>query len=358
MSVWQWTKLDIGKVSVVRKEVDSAIELLSVTEDIVTRKNLIISFQTRINEIDSFLKHINDDERAALFENQNQRLRRACQSSETTTTHSSHRASIFENIPSPIQVTAAKTTTTIKIPSSTLNNVEEHKPFSSSIKSSSSPSPVKEHNFHAVHLKQVTNEILESTINSNENEVSNNNNASPSKISPYMTRRSSYSKPMTGYNIKSPEIIATTNSPKKNSSYAWLKDEHKHRITNLSIDNKFFNPCQEIGTYIVRKNSKINNEDDEDDDSFGPKTIEEKYIDVSIILTSDELNTFIARNRLLKRPDLIDFNSRTASTSVHYNSPYVSHNKVMEDHFRPKQQDKWLHATDIRPNISNHNIRM
>jgi hypothetical protein len=327
-----------------------------VTEDSVTRKNLLVSFQTRINEIDSFLKHINDDERAALFENQNQRLRRACQSSESTI--SSHRSSIFESIPSSIQET---TTTSTKSPSSNLiNNIQEHKPFSSSSSNipkfsssvKSSPSPVKVHNFHAVHLKQVSNENLQLTVNSNES-ITTNTNASPSKISPYMTRRSSYSKPMTGYNIKNPETSSTANSPKKHSSYAWLKDEHKHRISNLLINNKLFNPCQEIGTYILENNS-----DNNDDDSFGPQTIGEKYIDVSIVLTPEELNTFIARNRLLKRPDLIDFNSRSASSSVHYNSPYVSHNKVMEDHFRPKQQGKWLHTGDIRPNAANHNIRI
>lgn len=80
----EWTRLDLRKASVLRKEVDLAVRLLTRAttegEDPAKVAELVESVQNRIREIEEFYTQNDDDERSILFEKQRLRLRRAIQS--------------------------------------------------------------------------------------------------------------------------------------------------------------------------------------------------------------------------------------------------------------------------------------
>lgn len=110
----KWMKLELRKASNLRKEVDEAIRNLSAAiqrgdyEQIEMYRG---AFSERIDELEEFYLHHDDDERAVLFEKQRLRLRRALQatnqaaaamSRDGTMTHSPSKDGTAENTP-PMQ---------------------------------------------------------------------------------------------------------------------------------------------------------------------------------------------------------------------------------------------------------------
>mmetsp|Transcript_41866 Transcript_41866/g.111535 ORF Transcript_41866/g.111535 Transcript_41866/m.111535 type:complete len:293 (+) Transcript_41866:102-980(+) len=78
----KWMKLELRKASNLRKEVDEAIRNLSAAiqrGDYEQIEMYRAAFSERIDELEEFYLHHDDDERAVLFEKQRLRLRRALQ---------------------------------------------------------------------------------------------------------------------------------------------------------------------------------------------------------------------------------------------------------------------------------------
>jgi len=81
----EWTKLDIRKASVLKKQVDLALLTLkqAFLDGDVTRKNaLLVSFNNHIDNIEEFRAVHDSDERSILFERERLRLRKAVQEAQ------------------------------------------------------------------------------------------------------------------------------------------------------------------------------------------------------------------------------------------------------------------------------------
>jgi len=93
----EWSKLDIKKASVLKKQVDLALLTLkqALLDGDVTRKNaLLVSFNNRIDDIEEFRAVHDSDERSILFERERLRLRKAVQEAQGSAS-----ISILQGIP-------------------------------------------------------------------------------------------------------------------------------------------------------------------------------------------------------------------------------------------------------------------
>mmetsp|Transcript_13604 Transcript_13604/g.22704 ORF Transcript_13604/g.22704 Transcript_13604/m.22704 type:complete len:321 (-) Transcript_13604:161-1123(-) len=84
----EWQQLNLAKASVLKREVDVALQRLgdAATDPTIDRQSLVNSIQLQIQELESFCMVHNDDDRAILFEKERLRLRQAMQSHTLSTT--------------------------------------------------------------------------------------------------------------------------------------------------------------------------------------------------------------------------------------------------------------------------------
>jgi hypothetical protein len=115
--------------------------------------------------------------------------------------------------------------------------------------------------------------------------------------------------------------------------YAWEERSEKVVREVIEMHGAVFEPTQVKGLY----NRQMNREEEEE-------FLSDKYIDVQIILTQDEIATLAARKRV-ERPDKKLFKSECAATSVHTSTPYVDPSRIRRDMFRPGHPDRWLGGT-------------
>lgn len=89
----EWTKLDIRKASVLKKQVDLGLLTLkqALLDGDVTRRNaLLVSFNNHIDDIEEFRAVHDSDERSILFERERLRLRKAVQESQGSASMGAH----------------------------------------------------------------------------------------------------------------------------------------------------------------------------------------------------------------------------------------------------------------------------
>eukprot|EP01032_Pedospumella_encystans_P022276 gene22276-25242_t len=75
-----WQKLDLAKASVLKREVDVALQRVYDTNPDVNKSKLYSAIQYRIQELENFCAKNSQDERIILFEKERLRLRKAHQS--------------------------------------------------------------------------------------------------------------------------------------------------------------------------------------------------------------------------------------------------------------------------------------
>jgi hypothetical protein len=112
--------------------------------------------------------------------------------------------------------------------------------------------------------------------------------------------------------------------------YAWEDSSEKPSRNSIEVNGVSFDPTPVTGFYtraMGRKEAEY--------------MISDKFIDVQIILTQEELTTLAARKKI-NRPDAKLFRSQAAATSVHSSTPYVDPRRIKHDMLRPSHPDRWL----------------
>lgn len=133
---------------------------------------------------------------------------------------------------------------------------------------------------------------------------------------------------------KSPANQAANRSLRSPNSqakiYAWEDREGKPPRSSFEVCGAVFDPSSQSGFYSRR----LAREEMEDFYS-------DKFIDMQIILTQEELTTLAARIKV-DRQDVKLLKNQAASTSVHTSVPYIDPTRIKQDMLRPGHPDRWL----------------
>lgn len=124
--------------------------------------------------------------------------------------------------------------------------------------------------------------------------------------------------------------------------YAWEVSSSSARTgrRKLVLDGMHFLPTDLPGMYA--------REDEVDADIGELVTLPEKFVDFQIILTADEISALISRTRIASRSDIHDPKNAMMASSVHAAHPFVDSTRLMQDYFRTKKPEKWVHRGDLR----------
>lgn len=277
----EWQKLDLAKASLLKKEVDAVLsrlaEISSSPGGDLDKSALVNTVQARIQELETFYLKNSDDERAILFEKERLRLRKALQ------------------------------------------------PFyggSSKDNRSLTASEVYDRSAHESTVSKVGDRLSASQLS-----------RSSRAVQQVSSTRSVTSLQSAGQQMKSPTMAASRSfrSPvSPGRIYNWEDGSVKSARHNVEINGICFEPTQVAGFY----NRRMTREEAED-------LVSDKYIDVQIVLTQEELTTLAARKKV-DRQDTKLFKSQAAATSVHSSVPYVDPRRIRQDMLRPGHPDRWL----------------
>jgi hypothetical protein len=126
------------------------------------------------------------------------------------------------------------------------------------------------------------------------------------------------------------------------------------------IENKeygSFIPCNSNGIYMSIDDITLqtNNDDDESEQYIiQPIQQSNEYIDIQIILTPQELESYAARRKAtraeLKHSQrfLNDKMKHISKSSVIASTPYVDPKRIQKEIYRPAQPQKWIDANGFK----------
>jgi hypothetical protein len=280
-----WLKLDLTKVSAVKREVDMVSAKLNeyntceATSPETTREraNFLADVQMRIQDLENFYLQNSDDDRAVLFEKERLRLRKIIQPFLTAKDNKSLSASDRS------QSVGGATSSQQRL---------ERIASSQSIKDFRTPVQQKPQ-------QQPLGYSLSPTIGG---QISST--AIPLRRSPGTQERSLYTWENGSLNTRN---VRST----------------------LTIDGRTFEPSPAAGFYF-RKFEEMS----------GVET--DQCVDFQIILTQEEMTALAARKKAQK-VDAKLFKSQAASSSVHHAIPYVDPKRLSQEMYRPGHPDRWIH---------------
>jgi hypothetical protein len=296
----EWTKLDIRKASVLKKQVDLALLTLkqSILEgELARRTALINSFVAEVDVIEEFRANNDSDERSILFERERLRLRKAVQ-----------------------EALSANPSDNVNRPSSN------------------------------------TSQIPTTTPGDNVFQFSNKNNTSSTKQQqPIINSPDRPRGAASNASLRVEQTIRAGNqisSPSK-KIYDWEDGGSSKVRSEIDIDECIFYPAEEDGIYI-RDNLVIGTEgggemktimnDPQDINGITTRN------DVYFVLTADEINILASRLQHKKNTDKTVFKNRGSNSGVQHSTPYVEPSRITKGLLRPEQKNKWIDTKSIRPN--------
>mmetsp|Transcript_5573 Transcript_5573/g.5012 ORF Transcript_5573/g.5012 Transcript_5573/m.5012 type:complete len:127 (-) Transcript_5573:63-443(-) len=111
-----------------------------------------------------------------------------------------------------------------------------------------------------------------------------------------------------------------------NQIYEWESSKNRTKIEVESIG------------YVPTKSPGIYEREDKNNVTFS-----DKYMDIKIVLTPDEMITLLARKKAMKRVQNQGLGLFTAGTnSIRSSTPYIDPHRVIKETYRPDQPQKWL----------------
>lgn len=276
-----WQKLDLTKVSAVKREVDLVATKLSeyASPEFITpeasreKSNFIASVQARIQDLENFYLQNSDDDRAVLFEKERLRLRKVVQPFATAKDNKS--------------VVTSDRSQSIGVASS---QRLDRTASSQSMKDFRTPVQQKG-----------------------------------------QQQQDFPSSPTTGAQISSAAIpLRRSPGTQERSLYKWENGSTSVRArSDLIVDGRNFEPSAAPGFYFRKYEEMSGVEVDQ-------------CVDFQIILTQEEITALAARKKAQKA-DAKLHKSQAASSSVHHATPYVDPKRLTQDMYRPGHPDRWIH---------------
>ncbi|RYG70420.1 hypothetical protein EON64_00205 [archaeon] len=277
----EWQKLELSKASLVKKEVDTVLSRLAeIATNLgdIDRSALVSTVQNRIQELENFyLKH-SDDERAILFEKERLRLRKGLQPFYGSSSKDNRSVSASETFERSVHDTGSAIKLQDKLSVSQLSR---------------------------------TNSRL-------------HNSAVKSPRSALWDAAGTSGKGTPGKSTKAGSL-----SP--GQIYAWEERSEKPLPRDsMDLNGVTFDPSPVTGLY-----SRHMTRGEE------AELMSDRFIDVQIVLTQEELATLAARKKAHK-PQTKLFKNQAASSSVHTAVPYIDPSRIKRDMLRPGHPDRWL----------------
>jgi hypothetical protein len=341
----EFSKLNLGQASLVKKEVDMVVQKLNelaannpsnlhsddnnnLTNGSIPvinyqnyKQKLLSSIQHRIDELEQFYLSNSDDERAVLFEKERLRMRKILQSYLSQQSSSSNSSGgILGSTPRGGGVGGFD---------------------NRSMASGGTGSK----NQHSANYGQ----NLSTTANSHNvaHNTSTHDGAMHVDTSLTVNRRG---EDMMRSNLSpNSQLLSTTRrSPGQQPIYDWEDRSEKPSRSVLQIDDNAFEPTSRPGFYKrVSSSTKKGSEMDSSNPDEDERQISDKYLDFQIVLTQDEI-TALASRRKKERDDKKLMKSQAAATSVHSSVPYVDPRRIKLEMLRPGHPDRWLHPEGMR----------
>lgn len=281
----EWSKLDLRKASLVKKEVDTALLALNkVLSDGDMAKKILLanSIISRIEELDQFQLQNDSDERMVLFEKERLRLRKA------------------------IQMLNATQQNQTPVPPSNVNG------------------------FSHQHYQQSDNAMSMTALKTIQSPMFSRD-ASPIVHQKISTRGVFSASMMASSGRGEPEHKVVRSQP----IYAWESGQPKNVKKVLNLEGIDYMPTNFPGFYLRQ---------DADQD-----LVPDKWVDFQIVLTSDEMTALISRRRVSSRADIKQPKSEMVANCVHTSVPFVDSTRLLKDYFRTNKPDRWISKQDIRP---------
>ena len=295
----EWTKLDIRKASVLKKQVDLALLTLkqSMLEgDGSRRQTLIQSFVTEVDIIEEFRANNDSDERSILFERERLRLRKAVQEAVAA---------------NPIgNLSNSNTTGRPATPPDSNKSVLQFGSQKANTSSGNrSPKAVKR----------------------------------DAPLSPDRPRGAAYNTSLSAPTAQ--RIGMSISSPTK-KVYDWELGGGVKDRGELCVDDFTFFPASQSGIYI-RDEAIIAGQSAEVKASYEADGSKQ---DCLFLLTADEINVLASRLQHRKHTDKSSFKNAGSTSGVQHSTPYVEPSRITKGLLRPDQPKKWIDKTSIRPN--------
>jgi hypothetical protein len=107
--------------------------------------------------------------------------------------------------------------------------------------------------------------------------------------------------------------------------YAW--EGGREQRGKIQIDENSYVPTSVPGVYAREDGNEQSSSD--------------KWLDVKVVLTQEELTTLAARKKAMKRAKNLGLSS-TNFVSVQSSTPYIDPHRIIKETYRPDQPDKWI----------------
>eukprot|EP01031_Cornospumella_fuschlensis_P033707 gene33707-40780_t len=278
----EWQKLDLSKASLVKKEVDTVLARLAeiaTNPGDIDRSALVSTVQNRIQELENFyLKH-SDDERAILFEKERLRLRKGLQPFYGSSSKDNRSVSASETFERSVHDGGSASKPQDKLSVSQLSRSNSR--------------------LHNSAIKSPRSTLWDAAATSGKSTPGKSTNKAGS-LSP-------------------------------GQIYAWEERSEKPVLRDtIELNGVTFDPSPVTGLYSRRMDRGEESE-----------LVSDRFIDVQIVLTQEELATLAARKKAQK-PQTKLFKNQQASTSVHTAVPYIDPSRIKRDMLRPGHPDRWL----------------
>ncbi len=286
-----WSKLDIRKASILKKEVDHILSALKESidsGDVDRRSALLNSVAIHIDSIEEFRSLNDGDERAILFERERLRLRKAVQD--------------YGNASTPLSGSSKKKNARGGMNAGSPGKMNP---------------PKYSLNADAVNRS--------ASMNSNKHEsiISRTDASSPT-----------HNLPSAGKNIYSWET-EDGDIPKERRQFA--------------IEGATFSPSSDVGVY-VRDDIELDNTGGAGEYKSNGALDTSKYMDVYFVLNAEEVSILASRLQRKKAADTTHYKSQTSAAGVQHSTPFIDAFRIEKSLYRPEQKEKWIGAGGLRPN--------
>ncbi len=322
----EWTKLDIRKASVLKKQVDLALLTLKqafLDQDTAKKNALLSSFASEVDAIEDFRAANDSDERSILFERERLRLRKAIQESSAVQVSGPSSAPASSHVFTGAAQMAAFSTPSQAYGSENRSAVK----MGQGISTPAAPARAPEVTARGA----AANASL--------------NNPSPSKNDGTMAGQ--YGTDMLSHN------------PTK-KIYAWEKGQTSEVRRPIIVEGAKFLPAEKVGMYIRdetigagRGGSSSGGGDGASGESKSAASgtgSKQQHIDMFVVLTADEVNILASRLQHRKASDKALFKNQGAAKGVQHSTPFIDQARVQEQLLRPDHPDRWIDKVSIRPN--------
>mmetsp|Transcript_1758 Transcript_1758/g.1767 ORF Transcript_1758/g.1767 Transcript_1758/m.1767 type:complete len:389 (+) Transcript_1758:35-1201(+) len=372
----EWSKLDLKKASVLRKEVDNALRLITQAvekDDQNTLELLIQSIKLRSNEIEEFYAQNEDDDRAILFEKQRLRLRRSIQG---LLPDSPIKGPVTPGIPNTPEIHPNQQQQQQQQQQQTLLSQQTTNP------TPKRPSPTRSLGGSSVQSNN-------SKLNTKKKQ-SNPAHPPPMRAGSISTLKSPHPSASTLLQTQSPAISkkplysweVASDFDDSEASSGYYPAVLRERI--YTVDYGSFIPSDKRGVYI-RENNETDELDNNSEYSDFPHTpylskqsstsplkrstsytspspnsphttnTPQGYLDVQIVFSENEFNAFILRKNLTLKNK--NFKSKIIlekhaskytdakckeSKFLRTQTPYIDNKRILKELYRPEQPNKWI----------------